>query len=343
MRLKTVQPLESTFGTKLKNGSWNGLIGKVQRKEVDIGLPYTYIGYDRFQVIDYLVPVLSSNLLFVVSPSEKASKLTTVIKPFSVNVWISILSSILMIGIAIYIQENKRIWTIDRIFWILIQILTERGANITAFKKLSTKIIIAAWLSSVSVLSCAYAAVLFSFLTCPIYETIPRTFEELSIAVQKKEYTCGTLTNSAMEIFLLNTKKNSAEFQVLADYIKMHPENSYDTVEQGMKRVLSKKYAYISSFIMADYASKLIGEHNFIFSIDRKFPHYFGFPLRKGFIFKNEFNKIAITILFGKKHFPRHSLLNDALCCVDLAILATIQNCIIYKADFRELGFQYSP
>lgn len=44
----------NTWGYRLENGSWNGLTGMLQRREIDIGGTATYLIQQRIGVIDYV-------------------------------------------------------------------------------------------------------------------------------------------------------------------------------------------------------------------------------------------------------------------------------------------------
>ena len=46
-----VEPEGTTFGSKLKNGSWNGLFGSLQRKEVDLTIMDLTILLERTEVL----------------------------------------------------------------------------------------------------------------------------------------------------------------------------------------------------------------------------------------------------------------------------------------------------
>lgn len=48
--------LRHAWGSKLKNGSHVGMIGALQRKEVDIGLSAAFYRTERVPVVDFIVP-----------------------------------------------------------------------------------------------------------------------------------------------------------------------------------------------------------------------------------------------------------------------------------------------
>jgi ABC-type amino acid transport substrate-binding protein len=48
---------DNNFGSRLENGSWNGLIGMVVRGAVDVVVAYTYWTEDRAQAVDFITPI----------------------------------------------------------------------------------------------------------------------------------------------------------------------------------------------------------------------------------------------------------------------------------------------
>ncbi|XP_023243662.1 glutamate receptor ionotropic, delta-1-like [Centruroides sculpturatus] len=167
MRYEIIEPVENVFGMKLDNGSWNGVIGRIQKNEADLGVIALYVTYDRFQVVKFTVPVTTTRILFVVSRPNKLSKIRAIIRPFS--------------------------------FEVRNEINQDRSSSLRIF--------IGIWLLVTTVLISAYSGVLFSYITYPAYAKVPKTIEELSNAVRNREYSCGTLSHSAFEKMMMDATK----------------------------------------------------------------------------------------------------------------------------------------
>ncbi|XP_067131930.1 probable glutamate receptor, partial [Centruroides vittatus] len=251
-----IEPVEKVFGVKLDNGSWNGVIGKIQRKEADLGVIALYVTYDRFQVVKFTVPVTATRILFVLSGPKKLSKIQAIIRPFSFEV----------------------------------------RSEINQDSSSSLRIIIGIWLMVTTVLISAYSGVLFSYMTYPAYEQVPRTIEELSNAVKNRKYSCGTLSLSAFERMMKDATIGMVS--ILGDYVRNNPDKSFSTVNEGIQYTLQHKHAYIISDSIINTLTIKPEEH-LIISEDSFLTYSLVYPINKNFKFEKEFNKIIRRLVDG--------------------------------------------
>ena len=61
----TVSKKEEFMGIRLKNNSWNGLIGGIIRKEYDIGAPI-FLNSQREIILDYLKPLGKESYVYLI-------------------------------------------------------------------------------------------------------------------------------------------------------------------------------------------------------------------------------------------------------------------------------------
>ncbi|XP_023229323.1 glutamate receptor-like [Centruroides sculpturatus] len=287
------------LGEKLQNGSWNGLNGRLQRKEIDFGLLSTFVNYESFQVVDYTVPFDSDEVTFVVSAPKQVSKLTTIIRPFAKEVWLMISVTSIVFGVIIHliilkrnniVQDNQKVWSIKEAFLFLFQTLILQGGSISHIRDTTTRIIIGIWLLASVVITSGYCGVLFSYLTLPLYEKVPNTIAELINAVMEKKYSWGSICFSPEESYLMNVE--NGPFKILGDHIKNHPENCFLTFEEGIEHTLNNKYAFFGPKSLIDPVTKDRGENLFVTSEDSLFNFNIAFSFKKNFGIKTEFDKI---------------------------------------------------
>ncbi|XP_067131594.1 glutamate receptor ionotropic, kainate glr-3-like [Centruroides vittatus] len=297
VQYEIIEPVEKVFGIKLDNGTWNGVIGRIQRKEADLGAISLYATYDRFQVVKFTAHVSGSRVIFVVSGPKQLSKLTTIIRPFSFEVWICVFAALFVTAIAfysivkgnVYFLHKTTSWTMKKICWFLIRSLISQGNEINQDKSTSSRIIIGIWLLVTTVLISAYSGVLFSYMAYPAYEKVPRTIEELSNAVKNHEYSCGSLSFSAMKKMIMDAPKGMVT--ILGDYIRNNPDKSFPTLKEGIKYTLQHKHAYIISDNIVNSLS--IGQKGILVNSEESFSTCtIAFPMKKKFKFEKEFNKI---------------------------------------------------
>ncbi|XP_059057910.1 ionotropic receptor 75a-like [Achroia grisella] len=95
----------STWGYKDKNGSYNGLIEQLIKKEADLGT-IAFFNKQRLDVIDYIAMVLSTGVRFVFRdpPLPYISNIFTL--PFTRDVWLAIFVCILGCALFLYITSK---------------------------------------------------------------------------------------------------------------------------------------------------------------------------------------------------------------------------------------------
>jgi hypothetical protein len=62
-RAKYLEPGDKSTGTKLRNGSWNGVIGMLQNDDVDVSNAYLIMAAEREEAVDFTTPVLSTRYM----------------------------------------------------------------------------------------------------------------------------------------------------------------------------------------------------------------------------------------------------------------------------------------
>ena len=88
--------------TRLKNGSWTGSIGVLQRKEADIVTTGLGLNLERSRFVDYLLPT-KEHVITLIAPMHKKSSpnLWVYLQVFGAPQWV-IFSALLLAGVIIY-------------------------------------------------------------------------------------------------------------------------------------------------------------------------------------------------------------------------------------------------
>ncbi|XP_056633934.1 ionotropic receptor 75a-like [Diorhabda sublineata] len=91
----------SSWGYKMNDSHWNGMLGCLERKEADIGGTALFFVADRLDVIEYIAMVTPTKSKFVFR-APKLSYVTNVFTlPFDRQVWISTFFLVILIGLLI--------------------------------------------------------------------------------------------------------------------------------------------------------------------------------------------------------------------------------------------------
>ncbi|XP_068223137.1 glutamate receptor ionotropic, delta-2-like [Palaemon carinicauda] len=89
------------FGTPEPNGSWNGMVGVLQRKEADMSPLDFSPSYDRAQVVEFSIPVSEDILIIVSKAPSVVIKPFLILQIFSPFAWASIVGGAFFIEIAV--------------------------------------------------------------------------------------------------------------------------------------------------------------------------------------------------------------------------------------------------
>src|SRR3989442_1084158 len=78
------------WGSKLENGTWDGIVGNIITGEADIGLSGATITTRRNKVIDFSLPYMFESIQFITSSSNGSFPTLSIFKPYQTPVWIAI-------------------------------------------------------------------------------------------------------------------------------------------------------------------------------------------------------------------------------------------------------------
>ncbi|XP_023212173.1 glutamate receptor-like [Centruroides sculpturatus] len=295
------KPIPLIFGVKTRNGSWNGMVGQIIHMEADMAFMPFFITYDRFRFIDFTKPVLFSRLTFVVRAPSTHFEWNTLIKPFSLEVWIFTVTTVIIVGVILrmikmadnHLNRAYKRWSLAQVFWYLFSNLTYKGGNLKFIIGFSSQFLVGAWLICVTILLISYSGELISFITCPHMEWVPMTFSELAKAVEGGKYKCGTVGSSAITKYVIGWKHGRG--RLLSEHIRSN--RHYFSLDEGMRKVLNERFAYICTEYTLQKLVEEYGRSNFKISTDIKITFSTSYGLKKGFVYRNDINKI-ITHVF---------------------------------------------
>ncbi|XP_023231146.1 uncharacterized protein LOC111631177 [Centruroides sculpturatus] len=201
MRYRVVYPIPTQLGYSKYNGTWTGITKQVVNQEADIAFVPTGITYDLFSAIQFSSTLGLSENIFIIRAPNKASDWNSLMKPFALDIWIAVFSTVLIFGLSLHlilkkdliVEKNRKRWTRCRIFWDLFCTLLGQGLDIRNVKTFASRFMIEIWWLSIVVLLYGYSGGLKSFMACPLIESYPKNFYELGTFVRNGEYSCGTM------------------------------------------------------------------------------------------------------------------------------------------------------
>ncbi|XP_059056602.1 ionotropic receptor 25a [Achroia grisella] len=191
-----VTPRGGTFGMKLSNGSWDGIIGDLVRGETDIAVAALTMTAEREEVIDFVAPYFEQTgiLIAIRKPIRKTSlfKFMTVLRT---EVWLSIVGALVLTGFMIWLLDKYspysarndpasypypcREFTLKESFWFALTSFTPQGGG-EAPKALSGRTLVAAYWLFVVLMLATFTANLAAFLTVERMQTPVSSLEQLA-------------------------------------------------------------------------------------------------------------------------------------------------------------------
>lgn len=204
-KLEIQTPADKQLGM-LRNGNWTGIIGMLQREEVDMGIGKLMVTYERSLTVDYCYPYLYGPTTFVTDKPEYTSSSYAVLYAFSFPVWIAVFASFIVVLLASYASARQKTG-FQSLLLMMYGILMEKSMK-SKCSKPSSKLLLFLWIGSTMFLTVAYKAVLLSFLSSPTLTGI-RDISQLSKASESNSFKCSTYEGSINHAILQSSEDES--------------------------------------------------------------------------------------------------------------------------------------
>ncbi|XP_071545437.1 uncharacterized protein [Panulirus ornatus] len=160
-----VRPPDRSWGIKLDDGTWTGMVGIVGRKEADFGLgPYDLTAL-RAEVVDFTSPVLTQTVRIVGARGRPEVDPWGFLMPLTPLVWATILTTLLVLPLitlllstcsGLNITSNQALFSYTRVLF--------QQDNSVPPDMWWERLVLGAWMMMTLVLTRSYAGNLMSFL-----------------------------------------------------------------------------------------------------------------------------------------------------------------------------------
>ncbi|XP_067124888.1 glutamate receptor ionotropic, delta-2-like [Centruroides vittatus] len=214
------------------------------------------------------------------------------------QIWLMIFGTLLIFGFVVHKiinLEHVDLFPLLRrnFFWYLFGTFVYQGGDIDYVRRLRSRFLIAIWLMSIIVLVCSYTATLTSNMSSPVIESLPTTAEELAIAIQNGEYSCGTVAQSLINKDLMESPVSSN--RIIGEHIQKNKHFFNEDI--SWKKVTTSSFALISTSKEIKKFYDVYGTNKFRVSKDSIFKYDLAYAFRKDFPHRKQFSRI-ITRLF---------------------------------------------
>ncbi|CAC5406405.1 GRID1 [Mytilus coruscus] len=211
-----IGPPDGNWGAELDNGYWNGMVGQLQRKEVDMVATALTVLSQREIVMDFTHPYYYEfSSIIVKKPDPNEKQWTKLLDPFSSTVFLFVGISVPTCSFLLFFFEKynpfyskviqrKTIRGLhhfsDSFYYMYGALLTHGGKHIPASS--SGRTLLSCWWIFCIIIVATYTSNFVAFLTIT-KETLP--FEGIEGLVEQNLYKWGTIGGSVYETIFKNS------------------------------------------------------------------------------------------------------------------------------------------
>nr|XP_053652045.1 glutamate receptor ionotropic, kainate 4-like [Cherax quadricarinatus] len=194
-----VRPSDGSWGVKLADGSWTGMVGMVGRGEADIGLGPFGMSATRAEMVDFTREILTETARIMGGRGRPEVDPWGFLLPLTPLVWLATFTTLLLLPTLVYFMSlsglkttSTNVWSID-MFFVYISIFLQQECLMVP-KHWWERLMVATWLVTMFVISKSYAGNLMSNLAV---RYIPQPYQSLRDVLDDPSVTMIWETNTA--------------------------------------------------------------------------------------------------------------------------------------------------
>ncbi|KAJ9589166.1 hypothetical protein L9F63_028050 [Diploptera punctata] len=161
---------------KLANGSWNGLLGLIQRKEAELTSEALTMSPSRTELVDFIAPIKFDKQYLITKRSDVFElNWNSFLLPFSSGIWLAVISIMLVLGITLWVtykitykwvgkSEAANPYAFHDVLFYIFGSFCQQGHDKTPDSMSGRVVYLVSYLTAV-VLLAGYSAALISYLT----------------------------------------------------------------------------------------------------------------------------------------------------------------------------------
>ncbi|XP_030751235.1 glutamate receptor ionotropic, kainate 2-like [Sitophilus oryzae] len=243
----------------------SNIVDDLINRRADLGICDFTITHQRRELIDFSMPFMSLgiSILHKESDVEQLNNMYAFMDPFSLKVWIYIVTLFLILSLIIVVtarldpddwenphpcnqqpEELENIWNIKNCLWLTLGSIMTQGCDILP-KGISSRILTAMWWFFSLIMTSSYTANMAAFLTVQKSANTINNVEDLA---NQNKVKYGIMKGGSTEEFFKYS--NDSLYQKMWAVMKNeNPSVFEDSNDKGVERVLSTKNALYAFFM----------------------------------------------------------------------------------------------
>ncbi|KAK4323265.1 hypothetical protein Pmani_006046 [Petrolisthes manimaculis] len=170
----------SVWGERDENGSYNGLLGQVQRSEAHMVVNYLTITHQRIHDFDYSISYFSEGFGVMLRDPPPLPQWQSILYPYTAVVWASMVGVVILVTFSYYLTSFRGLHLSPiESFMIVLQSLMNQSVSQEPLVWVSRGLL-GLWLLATWVLRVSYTSNLMAFLTVPALQEPLDTLEQLA-------------------------------------------------------------------------------------------------------------------------------------------------------------------
>lgn len=258
-RYQVSEPPDMLYGSENDDGTWNGMVGMVMRKEAELGVAPFTITSERNKVVDFTKPFMEEGIgILLKKPSE--NKILKIFAPYHWSVWLMTAGFVLVAGTALFITNYfspfsayiRRLENCSKdeikfieCLWLIYGYYMEQGGE-TQPRAISGRFVLGFWWFFTFIMIAGYTSNLAAQLTIRIEEKPIKNLHELAAQTAIKP-----IVKKGTNLHTLFRNAESGVYREIWDDMK--DETLVQESYQGHDKVRTGQYAYMTDKSQLDY------------------------------------------------------------------------------------------
>ncbi|WAR00595.1 GRIA2-like protein, partial [Mya arenaria] len=253
--------LDREYGSKLNDGSWDGMVGEIIREEADIALASLTISSKREEVVYFTKPYMNTGISIMIKrPERDKPGVFSFMDPLSYAVWGCIIGGFFGVSLMLYMvgRFSPYEWQPDEgsgnvvapsdtfsfinTLWFSLGALMQQGPDIFP-RSLSGRVLASAWWFFTLITISSYTANLAAFLT---FEKLTTPINSVDDLVTQSKIKYGSQGKGTTHDFFKDSKVPT--YQTMHNVMEETVPSVYvESPDEGWKRVIRErgKYAFL--------------------------------------------------------------------------------------------------